>query len=281
MKSNQNAIASGESTGREELPGHDVCSGMPHWWDFTEYALLQMGQDQKAKQVRDEAATAPKTNLDNLRNYIPASLLSPLVTPWSAAPGRRLRLLEPRAVATPQAEAITHFARAMGAARTGDVAAAQQDIDKLKELRATLEKANQSYWAEQVEVQILAAQAWIAQGQGNQGRGAEVHARRSPTSKTAARKHISMENRLYPMRELLADMLLGYGQGAAALKEYEASMQAAPNRLRGFYSAAKAAEAAGDKKKAATYMRSLAQLTRNADGDRPEIREAKQLLASR
>ncbi len=94
-------------------------------------------------------------------------------------------------------------------------------------------------------------------------------------------KHISMENRLYPMRELLADMLLGYGQGAAALKEYEASMQAAPNRLRGFYGAAKAAEAAGDKKKAATYMRSLAQLTRNADSDRAEIREARQQLASR
>jgi uncharacterized protein HemY len=97
----------------------------------------------------------------------------------------------------------------------------------------------------------------------------------------SSEKTVVMENRLYPMRELLADMLLGYGQGAAALKEYEASMQAAPNRLRGFYGAAKAAEAAGDKKKAATYMRSLARLTRDADSDRAEIREARQQLASR
>jgi predicted TPR repeat methyltransferase len=70
-------------------------------------------------------------------------------------------------------------------------------------------------------------------------------------------------------------------QPGAALQEYEASMKTAPARLRGFYGAARAAEAAGDKQKAATYYRSLARLTRNADGDRPELREAKQHLASK
>jgi hypothetical protein len=57
-----------------------------------------------------------------------------------------------------------------------------------------------------------------------------------------------------PVRELLADLLMAQCEPALALKEYEASRQVAPNRLRGFYGAAKAA---GDKKKAATYMRSL------------------------
>ena len=94
-------------------------------------------------------------------------------------------------------------------------------------------------------------------------------------------KHVAMENRLYPMRELLGDMLREQGQPAAALKEYEVSMKNAPNRLRGYYGAAKAAAAAGDQKKAAAYMHSLAQLTRDADSDRTEIREAKQQLASR
>jgi len=278
VKSNQNAIQVGKELAAKSYPGMTYAS-LPHCWDFTEYALLQMGQDQKAKQVRDEAATAPKTNLDNLG----------INTGLAAIPARfalehgawkEAAVLEPRGSSYPQAEAITYFARAMGAARTGDVAAAQQDIDKLKELRATLEKANQSYWAEQVEVQILAAQAWVAQGQGNKDEAMKFM-RAAADLEDSSEKHVAMENRLYPMRELLADMLLGYGQGAAALKEYEASMQAAPNRLRGFYGAAKAAEAAGDKKKAATYMRSLAQLTRNADSDRPEIREARQQLASR
>src|SRR5436309_13700554 len=70
-------------------------------------------------------------------------------------------------VKAPQAQAITHFARALGAARSDDLAAAQADIDKLKELRTSLEKATQPYWAGQVEVQILAAQAWVAQAQGH------------------------------------------------------------------------------------------------------------------
>jgi tetratricopeptide (TPR) repeat protein len=89
-----------------------------------------------------------------------------------------------------------------------------------------------------------------------------------------------MENRLYPMRELLGDMLLAQGEARAALTEYEKSLQNAPNRLRGFYGAAKAAEAAGDKKKAAAYFDKLARLTRNADGDRPELQELRKRIAS-
>ena len=108
----------------------------------------------------------------------------------------------------------------MGAARTGDSAAAQQDIDTLTALRATLEKANQSYWAEQVEVQILAAQGWLAQGQGHKEEALKFM-RAAADLEDSSEKHVAMENRLYPMRELLADMLLGYGQAAAALKDTE------------------------------------------------------------
>ena len=97
----------------------------------------------------------------------------------------------------------------------------------------------------------------------------------------ASEKHVAMENRLYPMRELLADMLLMQGEAAAALKEYETSLQNAPNRLRGFYGAAKAAETAGDTKKARDYYEKLLRLTRYSDGDRPELREAKQRLSSK
>jgi hypothetical protein len=89
-----------------------------------------------------------------------------------------------------------------------------------------------------------------------------------------------MENRFYPMRELLADLLLQQGQAAAALAEYEISMKNAPERLRGFYGAAKAAEAAGDAEKFGSYFRNLARLTRNADSDRAEIREARRFTAA-
>src|SRR5256712_11183051 len=93
-------------------------------------------------------------------------------------------------------------------------------------------------------------------------------------------KHVARETRLYPMRELLGDMLRGYGEPAAALKEYELSMKNAPNRLRGYYGAAKAAQDSGQAKKASAYYKQLARLTRDADGDRAEIIELKQYLAS-
>jgi len=88
-----------------------------------------------------------------------------------------------------------------------------------------------------------------------------------------------MENRLYPMRELLGDMLREHGEHAQALREYEASMKNTPNRLRGFYGAAKAAEGAGDAKRAAGYYRQLARLTRSADGERAELKELNQIMA--
>jgi tetratricopeptide (TPR) repeat protein len=81
------------------------------------------------------------------------------------------------------------------------------------------------------------------------------------------------------MRELLGDLLRAHGEHAQALAEYEASMKNTPNRLRGWYGAAKAADAAGDAKRAAGYYRQLAQLTRTADGDRPELKELSQIVA--
>ena len=135
------------------------------------------------------------------------------------------------------AEAITHFARAIGAARLGDVAAAQADIAKLKELRASLLKANQGYWAEQVEVQVLGAQAWATRAHGDKAEAQKLM-RAAADLEDGSEKHVAMENRLYPMRELLADMLLADGDAAMALKEYEVSLKNAPNRLRGWYGAA-------------------------------------------
>jgi hypothetical protein len=244
-----------------------------------QYAYLQLGQDAKAKALIDENAAIKKV----------LGVVSAGSTARAAVPARYYlerqdwkgaAQLQPIGTPFPAAEAITHFARALGAARSADLAAAQADIDKLKELRAGLLKVNQSYWAEQVEVQVLAAQAWAALGGGDAGQALKFM-RAAADLEDSSEKHVAMENRLYPMRELLADMLLLQGDAATALKEYEASMKQAPNRLRGFHGAARAATAVGDAKKTVEYTRSLAQLTRNADSDRAEIRDARLLITSR
>ncbi|HEX7562385.1 MAG TPA: hypothetical protein VF396_03870 [Bradyrhizobium sp.] len=250
--------------------------GEPHHLDFMEYALLQMGQERPAKQLRDDSNAIKKLGFEYLASY----------TALAAVPARfalerqawnEAAALEPRGSQFPQAEAITHFARAMGSARSGDLAAAERDVDNLKVIRATLENASQSYWASQVEIQMLAASAWIAQAKGEKEAALKLM-RAAADLEDDSEKHIAMENRLYPMRELLGDLLLEQQQPGLALTEYETSLVSTPNRLRGLYGAAKAAKAANQPEKATAYFRKLAEMTKDADADRVEISEAKASL---
>ena len=271
-----NALAREYGT-KAKLDG--VLIGVPHGLDFMQYAYLQLGQDAKAKALIDESAEikkvfGPVSVGNTARAAVPARYMLERQD-WKGA-----AQLQPLGTPFPAAEAITHFARAMGAARSGDPAAARADIDKLKQLREGLLKANQAYWAEQIEVQVLGAQAWTAFARGEKDEALKFM-RAAADLEDGSEKHVAMENRLYPMRELLGDMLRETGQPAAALKEYETSMKNAPNRLRGYYGASKAAQAAGESKKAVAYFGQLARLTRTADGDRAELREMKQLHAAK
>ena len=119
--------------------------------------------------------------------------------------------LEPLGTPFPAAEAITHFARAMGAARSGDLRRRAGRHRQAESAARGLEKANQSYWAEQIEVQVLGAQAWLAHGQGNKDEALKFM-RAAADLEDGSEKHVAMENRLYPMRELLGDMLMRAGR---------------------------------------------------------------------
>ena len=282
IRSNQRAAVIAQEFVDKNFPGA-VYHAVLHSADFMQYAYLQLGEDREAAKLVDHANAVIKAKPKVVGVAIVAYTAMAAIPAryalerqdWRTAAG-----LEPPAGPFPQAEAITYFARALGAARAGHLAAAPQEIDKLKQQRAALEKAGQTYWAGQVEVQILGAQAWLAQSQGNKEEALKLM-RAAADLEDASEKHVAMENRLYPMRELLGDLLMEQKSPALALKEYEESMKAMPNRLRGFYGAAKAADAAGDKQKAAGYFDKLAYLTRASDAERAEIRESRQRVAAR
>jgi hypothetical protein len=256
-----------------------VLAGVPHSYDFMQYAYLQRGFDDKARALIDDSmkiskVIGPISAGNTARAAVPARYMLERQD-WKGA-----AQLKPLGTPFPPAEAITYFTRAMGAARSGDPKQAEGDIAKLGELRASLEKANQTYWAEQVEVQILAAKAWLEQGKGNAAEAARFMAAAADLE-DSSEKHVAMENRLYPMRELMGDLLMIQGEPGAALLAYEASMKNSPERLRGYYGAAKAAAASGDKAKAREYFRKVEQLTRNSKSERPEVKEARLYLASK
>jgi tetratricopeptide (TPR) repeat protein len=168
----------------------------------------------------------------------------------------------------------------MGAARSGNVAAARQDVERLTALRDALAGAKQTYWAEQVDIQQRAASSWIALAEGKRDEALTLM-RSAADLEDASEKHVAMENRLWPMRELLGELLLELKQPTRALEEFEASLNAARNRLRGLDGAARAAEAASKPDKARAYYTQIVTLTREADAERPEIQRAKSFLGSR
>ena len=150
----------------------------------------------------------------------------------------------------------------------------------MEALRAALQKSDQSYWASRTEEQMLAVSAWIALAEGNRSQ-AEKLMRAAANSEDGSVKHVTMENRLYPLRELLAELLLQMGESAPALREFETALKAYPNRYRSIYGIARAAEATGDRQKAVEHFNKLVALTKDADTTRPEIARAKAYVAQR
>jgi tetratricopeptide (TPR) repeat protein len=250
-----------------------------HAADYMVYAQLQLGQDQAAHKVVEEFNRDVKTN--------PAVFVGPYAA--VAIPARMaLERGDWRAAARmpqqntqfPFCEAITTFTRGLGAARTGDAAAAEQEGQRLEAQHKALLDAKNTYWATEVEIQRLAVAAWIAHARG-QAEDATRLMRAAADLEDRNEKHIVTPGRVVPARELLGEMLLEMKQPVAALKEFEQSQVREPNRLRSLSGAAAAADAAGDRGKARQFHAQVVELTRDADTPLPEITRAKGYLAAR
>jgi len=250
-----------------------------HATDFTVYAHLQLAQDAKAKALVDVIAALPRQEYPNLGNFTAVAAIPARYViergDWAGAAA-----LPVVSTGRAQADSLVRFTRGLGMARSGDLAGAKREIQAMQDLRSVLEKSNQSYWADRTEEQMLAVSAWVAFAEGAREQ-AEKLMRAAADGEDGSVKHVAMENRLYPMRELLGDLLIELGQTATALREYEASLKENPNRYRGLYGAARAAEVSGDRQKAAGYYEKLVALTSKADTARPEAARAKTFLGQR
>ncbi len=250
-----------------------------HATDFTVYAHLQLAQDAKAKTLVDAIAAVPRQDYPNIAGFTAVAVVPARYAlergDWAGAAA--LPVVD---TGSAQADSLVRFTRGLGMARTGDLAGAKREIQALQELRAALEKSGQSYWADRTEEQMLAVSAWVTQAEGNRDQALKLMGA-AADGEDGSVKHVAMENRLYPMRELLGDLLLQQGQAAAALREFETALKENPNRYRGLYGAARAAEIAGDRPKAVGYYEKLVALASKADTARPEIARARTFIGTR
>jgi tetratricopeptide (TPR) repeat protein len=282
IDSNERSATAGQAYAKENFGPGVAWDQSLHAMDYLEYAYLQGARDKAAKRVLDDIngfkkaepaalasayaiAIIPARYAIERRDWAQAAQLS---LPQAAMPWERF----------PWTEAMITFARALGAARTGDAAGAQAEIAMLAVLRDKSTEAKSPYWAGQVEVQRLAASALLAQAQGDNSQALELM-RKAADLEASTDKSAVTPGAVVPARELLADLLLELGRPAEALREYEQTLVTDPNRFRSFFGAAQAAEKAGDAAKARSYYEKLTALAANADTQRPELQLAAAFLA--
>jgi tetratricopeptide (TPR) repeat protein len=249
-----------------------------HAMDYLVYAYLQLGQDTKAKAVIDEMAAVQK--------FSEAAMAGPFglaASParyavereeWKAAAALEVR-------ETPQlhVKAITWFAKGLGAARTGEVAAAETAIAQLKALHGQLVEKKDAYWAEQVSIQMQVVSAWTLFAKGDR-EGAMKAMQQAAEAEDRTEKSPVTPGPLAPARELYGAMLLEQGKAREALAEFEATMRKEPNRLNTLVSAAAAASRIDDKAKARQYYEAAVRQVGSDGAGRPEVERARRFLST-
>ena len=229
-----------------------------HALDYMTYAYLQLARDGDARKTLDEAGKLTKINPARATGpYALAAMPARYALEHGA--WRDAAQLQPVPSNFPFTEAMTHFARALGEARSGNPAVAQTEVERIMALRDQLKAAKNEYWANEVEVMRLSASAWIALAQ-KRSDEALSFMRQAADTEDKSEKNIVTPGRLLPARELLGDMLFELNRPAEALKEYEASQLREPNRYRGLYGAGLAASQTGDKVKAKQYFGRLVEM---------------------
>src|SRR6185295_4677312 len=173
----------------------------------------------------------------------------------------------------PYDEAIVHFARAVGGARSGDLATARDALAKLTAIQQGLQGKKGFDWATQVEIQRRAAAAWLAHAEGNNDE-ALAQMRSAAELEDSTDKHPVTPGSVLPAREQLGDLLVELARPKDAITEYESSLRSAPARFNSYAGLANAAERAGDQDQARTYRDKLTALCGGAVPDRSETKTA-------
>jgi hypothetical protein len=246
-----------------------------HALDYVVYAQLQLGRDSEARNTVSEAMAITGSTPRFIAPYAQAAMPARLVVERGA--WREAAQLQPAQSKFPFTEAITYQARAIGAARMGDAAAAKADVDQITQRRDALRAAKNEYWATEVEIMRLSAAAWttLAENRADQALGLM---REAADLEDKNEKHPVTPGRILPAREQLGDMLMELKRPGEALKEYERSQQREPDRFRGLYGAALAAEMAGDPSTARRHYARLVQVAGKGE-PRAELKLAQTYLS--
>jgi Tetratricopeptide repeat len=265
------------------LPYHgEVSPHMFHALDYEVYALLQLGEDKTAKEIKAsfDTITAP-LHVNGAAAYALAAIPARIPLEdhhWDEAaaiplpdtsyfPWKKF----------PQWEALTHYARGLGAARSGKADIAQSSLTRMMDLQKALGDAPATkYWYDQMEAQMTVIKSWMAYGAGNKEEGLALLKQAADLEDSTVKNPVS-PGELLPARELLGDMLIEMKNPKEALMAYEKSLESRPNRFNSLYGAGLAAEASGDMNKAKAYFTRVLELKGATASSRERLDHARKV----
>jgi hypothetical protein len=250
-----------------------------HAMDFLIYAYLQSGREAEAARQIDEVTTMPKmksmygSDFDPQTNALTKfpAIYDLELRHWSDAAA-----LEVVPGSLRGDQSITHWARAIGAARSGNVAAARKDLQQIEDIRKEFLAEKKMEYAEAVGADYQEAAAWVAHAEGKDEEA--ITGLRALADKSDKQGE---EPEGIPAREQLADLLLEAKRPQQALTEYQTDLKLNPNRFNGLYGAARAAEAAGKQEDATEYYALLLKVCDGSNSTRPELTHARELVAQK
>jgi tetratricopeptide (TPR) repeat protein len=252
-----------------------------HGLDYLVYAYLQKGQNDSAKKLVDYLNSMQSVSPVNFKvAYALASIPSRYLLEnknWSQAAKLQLSPTWIKWEEYPWQKAIVHFTRAVGAAQSGQILAAKKDHEQLKALNKRLQELKDNYKANQVAIQVKAAEAWINLAEGKNDVAIKLM-QEAADMEDKTEKHPVTPCEVWPARHQLGDMYLKMKNNSAALTAYETELKKHPNRLNALYAAATTAEASGDKEKASKMYETLLAVADQKGSRQTEIKKSKAFL---
>jgi hypothetical protein len=243
-----------------------------HATDYEIYAYLQTGQDQAARRVLDslpEIATRfdPKAVISGAggpsAGYFALAAI-PARYALERQDWKQAVQLALRETPFPYTDAMTWFARGLGAARLRQASAANESARALQQIRERLLKASENYWAGQVEIQEVAVGAWAALAAGRKEEALRKM-KLAAELEDGTEKSAVTPGPLAPARELLGEMLLEMNEPGQALEQFEATLKKEPGRFRALYGAARAGQLSGNRDACQKYFREMLKVSAHAD----------------
>ncbi|MGA9972499.1 MAG: tetratricopeptide repeat protein, partial [Candidatus Acidiferrales bacterium] len=245
-----------------------------HFMDFLSYAYLQVGREDQTQKIIEQLGAGIAELPPMMKNHarlllaeIPARYALDL-RQWSQAAS-----LKPPEGAPRGAQAITYWARTIGAARSDDLAQARESLHRFEELESAADLSDPIEHAKKLE-----ASAWVAHGEGAEDKAiAELREADQLQQNADTTAHDWMGASAL---EMLADLLLELNRPSDALTEYRAALRLTPNRFDALYGAARSAAKAGKPDDATAYYARIQINCQGSSSNRPELTEAREFLHS-